>query len=83
MNGPLGPSAGVAGPRRVRQELDDVVVGAGGAVPALGRVVQLVDGRWALTVRVPGGAIEVRGDREQGSRAAARALLRAAGGPGR
>jgi hypothetical protein len=73
---------GSIGARRVRQDLDVLVVGAGGAGPALGRVARLVDGRWAPTVPIAGGAVAVRGDRDEGSRAAARALLRAAGGVG-
>ena len=64
---------------RVRQDLDIVIVGAGGTGPAVGRVVQFVDGRWSLTVPIAGEPVEVRGDREEGSRAASLVLLRAAG----
>jgi hypothetical protein len=82
MSDALGPMGRMTTPRRVRQDLDVVIVGDGGAGPALGRVVQLVDGRWALTVPVAGGAVEVRGDRDEGSRPAALVLLRAAGALG-
>ena len=72
------PPGATAPPRRVRQELDLVIVAADGTrAPVVGRVVQLVDGRWCLSVPVAGGVAEARGDRHDGSRAAALLLLRA------
>jgi hypothetical protein len=65
-------------PRLIRQDLDLVIVAAGESPRwAVGRLTQLVDGRWRLIVPVAGASVEVRGDRYVGSRTAALALLRA------
>jgi hypothetical protein len=77
MYGSLAPPGSITPGRRVRQDLDVVIVGAGGIGPSVGRVVQFVDGRWTLTVPIAGEPVEVRGDREEGSRVAALVLLRA------
>jgi hypothetical protein len=72
--------------RRIRHDLDLAVVAAasssGAARVATGRLVAWTDGRWALTLPVAGVAVEVRGDREEGGRAAAVLLLRAGAGLG-
>ena len=74
---PYGSSERPPSLRLVRQDVDLVIVGGHGRSPAIGRAVQLVDGRWRLTIPVAGVPIDVRGDRAAGSRAAALVLLRA------
>src|SRR5687768_13005029 len=75
-----GMVSSTADPRRVRHDLDLTVVSdERGTATTAGRVVELVDGTWLLSLPVAGEVGTVAGDRHEGGRSAALLVLRAAG----